>query len=65
MKCPICGGNNLVHDIRDIPFVHENKTTIIKSIEGDFCPDCEEVILDGANGDRLMAEMNAVRRQAA
>lgn len=63
MKCPICGGAELSHATRDIPYTYKSKATVIKSVEGDFCSACDEVILDRLNGDRYSAEIRAFKRQ--
>jgi len=53
MKCPICGGAELIHDTRDVPYTYKGEGTIIPGVEGDFCPACGEIILDMANADRV------------
>jgi YgiT-type zinc finger domain-containing protein len=52
MRCSMCGGGELVHDIRDIPFTYNGETTIIPQISGDYCPACGEAVLDLEDGDR-------------
>jgi HTH-type transcriptional regulator/antitoxin MqsA len=63
MKCPVCGCAELCHETRDLAFTYKGKTMTIKAIEGDFCPACDEVILDRLNGDRYGAEMRSFKRQ--
>lgn len=63
MKCPACGGAELTHETRDVPYTYKGKTTIIKAVEGDFCPECNEVMLDRLNGDRYGAEIREFKRQ--
>lgn len=63
MKCPVCGGADLIHETRDIAYTYKGKTTAIKAVEGDFCPECNEVILDRLNGDRYGAAIRAFKRQ--
>jgi HTH-type transcriptional regulator / antitoxin MqsA len=61
MKCPICGGAELIHDTRDIPYTYKGEETVLPAIEGDFCPACGEIILDMANANKassLMGEFN-------
>ena len=57
MKCPICAGAELVHEIRDLPYTHKGKTTSIPAVTGDFCPACGEVVLDAAESARISATM--------
>ena len=49
MKCPLCGGAELIHDVRDLPYSYKSEETILPGIEGDFCPACGEGILDRDN----------------
>lgn len=58
MKCPCCGAAELVHDTRDIPYAYKGESTTIP-VTGDHCPACREVILDRAQGDRMIQEMRA------
>ncbi len=45
MKCPICGGAELVHDTRDLSHTYKGETTVIPTVEGDFCSSCGEGVL--------------------
>lgn len=58
MKCPCCGGAELVRDTRDVPYAYKGETTTVLAVTGDFCPACGEVILDRENGDRYMREIS-------
>ncbi|OZB62692.1 MAG: hypothetical protein B7X31_08165 [Thiomonas sp. 13-66-29] len=46
MKCPVCGGAELIHDIRDLAYTYKGKTITIPAVVGDFCPACGEAILE-------------------
>lgn len=63
MKCPVCGGAELIHDTRDLPYVYKGEVTTIAAVEGDFCPACTESVTDAAETDRVMREMLAFRKQ--
>ena len=63
MKCPVCGAAKLIADTRDLPYIYKGETTTIPSVTGGFCPACGESILDGAESDRVMREMQAFTRQ--
>jgi HTH-type transcriptional regulator/antitoxin MqsA len=63
MKCPICGAAELIHDTRDIPYSYKGETTAILVVKGEFCPACAESILDAAESERVMREMQAFTRQ--
>lgn len=61
MKCPICGGAQLIHDTRDVPYTYKGEQTVLPAIEGDYCPACGEIILDRDNSMKastLMGEFN-------
>lgn len=57
MKCPICAEAELVHDTRDLPYTYKGQSTILPSVAGDYCPACDEVILDMAESRRTSALM--------
>ena len=63
MKCPLCGAAELVHDTRDETYTYKGETTVIPAVTGDFCPACDESILDGPQTERVMREMRAFTRQ--
>jgi HTH-type transcriptional regulator/antitoxin MqsA len=63
MKCPVCGGADLIHDTRDLSYVYKGETTVIAGVTGDFCPACAESILDATQSDRVMREMRQFAKQ--
>jgi HTH-type transcriptional regulator / antitoxin MqsA len=63
MKCPICGAAKLVHDTRDLPYTYKGESTIIPTVVGDFCPACDEALLDQEQGDRYSALIGQFQRQ--
>ena len=61
MKCPSCAAAELVHDTRDLPYTHKGESTIIPAVAGDFCPACDEAVLESGESVRtsaLMLELN-------
>jgi len=61
MRCPACGGAEIVRDTRDIPYVYKGESTILPSVTGDFCPACGEAVLERKESERvssLMIEFN-------
>jgi len=61
MKCPICGGAELVYDIRDLPYTYKGTSTVIEAVTGGFCPACDEAVLDMTESIRtneLMLQFN-------
>lgn len=63
MRCPVCGAAELIPDTRDQPYSYKGETTTISSVTGEFCPACDESILDGAESHRVMRAMQAFARQ--
>lgn len=63
MKCPTCAAAELIHDTRDITYVYKGESTLIPSVTGDFCPACDESILDAAESRRTMELMQEFNKQ--
>ncbi len=61
MKCPYCGKAELKKGKRDMPYIYKGEQTLIKAVRGDFCPACDEVVLDNSESERtseLMLKFN-------
>jgi HTH-type transcriptional regulator / antitoxin MqsA len=61
MKCPYCGEAQLKKGTRDLPYTYKGEKTLIKAVRGDFCPACDEVVLDNSESERtseLMLKFN-------
>ena len=54
MICPVCGGADLISDVRDLPFTYKGETTMINQVEGDYCPSCNDVVLKMDEVQRVM-----------
>lgn len=63
MKCPSCGAAKLVHDTRDQTYTYKGETTVLPQVTGDFCPACDESILDAVESRRTMNLMLAFNKQ--
>ncbi|MDP3083033.1 MAG: type II toxin-antitoxin system MqsA family antitoxin [Rubrivivax sp.] len=63
MKCPSCGAAKLVHDTRDMPYTYKGESTMLPQVTGDFCPACDEYILDVPESHRSMELMLAFSKQ--
>ena len=63
MKCPVCGAAELIHDTRDETYTYKGESTVIPAVTGDFCPACDESLLDPAETERVMREMRAFTQQ--
>jgi HTH-type transcriptional regulator/antitoxin MqsA len=63
MKCPVCGAAELIHDTRDVPFAYKGEFTIIPAVTGEFCPACDEIVLNREHGDLYSELIGAFQRQ--
>ena len=63
MKCPSCGAAKLIHDTRDMPYTYKGEPTTIPAVTGDFCPACNEVVLNREHGDRYSELIGAFQKQ--
>ncbi len=63
MKCPVCGAAELIRDTRDLRYTYKGESTTIPGVTGDFCPACDEVILDQDRGNRYSDLAGAFQRQ--
>ena len=61
MNCPECDAG-MVHDKRDMQYAYKGDLTVITSVEGDYCLDCDEVVLDLAESRRVSAAMLAFNK---
>ncbi len=63
MKCPSCGAAELVHDRRDMSYVYKTESTLIPLVTGDYCPACDETILDSIESTRVSTAMLEFNKQ--
>ena len=63
MRCPVCGGAELVRDTRDVPYIYKGESTIISSVAGDFCPACGEAVLEKRESERVSSLMMEFNKQ--
>lgn len=63
MKCPSCGGAELVRDTRNLTYVYKGESTVIEAVTGNFCPACDEVLLNREQGDRYSALIGQFQRR--
>lgn len=63
MKCPVCGGAELVTDTRDLPYTYKNESTFIPAVHGEFCPACGESILASTEASRVASAMLAFNKK--
>lgn len=63
MKCPACGAAKLVRDTRDLTHIYKGETTTIPDVTGQFCPACDEAVLDVEESARVSAAMLDFNKQ--
>ena len=61
MKCPECGGAELVPGVRTRRFRYRGRE-LTYEMRGDFCPLCDEGVLSNEESDRLDAVYTAFRQ---
>ncbi|MFA1644784.1 MAG: type II toxin-antitoxin system MqsA family antitoxin [Enterobacteriaceae bacterium] len=55
MKCPVCGGAELAHEVRDIPYEYKGEKTVFHAVKGQFCDACGEIVFGAGEGDEYFA----------
>lgn len=63
MKCPICGAAELVNDTRDFNYTYKGVETVIPDVVGDYCPACDEALLNAEESRRVSLLMKAFSKQ--
>lgn len=63
MKCPSCGGAELLPEKRNMTFTYKGEATIFPDIFGMFCAACGEGIFDAQASRMISAKMNAFVKQ--
>jgi HTH-type transcriptional regulator / antitoxin MqsA len=54
---------SFVHHTRDVPHTYKGEVTAIPAVTDDFCPACNEIILNREHGDRYSELMGVFQRQ--
>lgn len=62
MKCPECGGAELVPGVKEVPFTYKGRTIMLET-HADFCPVCGEGVLSDEEADRLDELSEVFRRK--
>ena len=63
MKCPACGAASLVYGTRQLPYTYKGDTATIGAVVGNYCPACDESVLDATESARVSAAMLAFNRE--
>ncbi len=63
MKCPECGGADLVKGRRDLPYTYRGESTVFEDVPGEWCPKCGEGILSAEEDERLDAMALSFNKQ--
>jgi putative addiction module CopG family antidote len=62
MKCPACAASDLVPDTRNLLHTCKGETITIPDVVGEYCPECNECVLDASESSRVIAAMLRARR---
>ncbi|MFJ3447362.1 type II toxin-antitoxin system MqsA family antitoxin [Pseudomonas sichuanensis] len=63
MKCPMCGGAELIAQYQDMPYRYKGQETVIPDVFGDYCLVCGEAVLSMKEAERISDLMQAFDRQ--
>ncbi len=63
MKCLACGVAELITDCRELPYTYKGESTVIDNVTGEFCPACDEVVLNAIESQRVSAAMLSFNKQ--
>ena len=63
MKCLACGAADLITNCRELPYTYKGESTVIDNVTGDFCPACDEVVLNATESQRVSAVMLSFNKQ--
>jgi HTH-type transcriptional regulator/antitoxin MqsA len=63
MKCPFCGAAELLHATRDMPYSYKTDSMVIPGVTGNYCPACDEVVMDASESARVSTAMLAFNKQ--
>jgi HTH-type transcriptional regulator/antitoxin MqsA len=61
MNCPECDGG-MVHAKRDMQYAYKGDLTVITGVEGEYCSECDEVVLSLEESRRVSAAMLAFNK---
>lgn len=57
MKCPVCEATEITETARPMPYVYKGHKTVIDSVSGQYCLQCNETILDSKEASRVNSIM--------
>ncbi|MEI6708094.1 MAG: type II TA system antitoxin MqsA family protein [Methylococcales bacterium] len=63
MKCLACGAVELITDTRDMPYTYKGESTVIEAVTGDYCPACDDVVLNAQESQRVSVAMLNFNKQ--
>lgn len=62
MKCPLCGNNTLVSEVREMTYTYLGRKIIFPQ-DGEHCSSCQESIFNSQQGDTYLKRIKAFRAQ--
>jgi HTH-type transcriptional regulator/antitoxin MqsA len=63
MTCLACGAVELVTDTRELTYIYKGESTVIENVTGEFCPACDEVVLNAGESQRVSVAMLSFNKQ--
>jgi HTH-type transcriptional regulator/antitoxin MqsA len=46
-----------------LPYIYKGESTVIENVTGEFCPECDEVVLNATESQRVSAAMLSFNKQ--
>lgn len=53
----------MIDDTRDIVHMYRGESLLIPAVTGDFCPACNEAVLDAEQSRRVMETVSIINKQ--
>ena len=63
MQCVSCGALDMAREFRDIPYSYKGESTVIPSVNGQYCIECGEAVMDAEESQRVSLAMLAFNKQ--
>jgi HTH-type transcriptional regulator / antitoxin MqsA len=54
---------DLVHNVRDLPYIYKGEATVLPPVAGEYCPACGEGVFDAATSRLISSDMKAFGKQ--
>lgn len=63
MQCPSCGWKSMKQEKRDLPFRYKGRSIVVRGVGGEFCPKCDEAVLDERGNAKYSEALDSFVRE--